>query len=357
VLATTPVSGAPDRVELVLGDGGEPVRHRRPRDARQTDRGGGELSPEEALRLLARQHARHAAEGRRHVDEVLVGDVGSQIEAALGGRTVAEARRAAVTLEDHVLNRLERAVEAVAQARGERFLAAPQHALALLADRVELRAPARLADAEGEVEAGRGPVELPLGARADDAEDSEPFAELQDDRSDPAGRALRVVVPVAVLAALADAAPLAVGERDDPAVRLGVGRAVDPQRGARERGVLHRAAGGELPASLEDDAARVGLLSTHQRELAVTDRELRTGAEAPRRREERAEKCEDGDDTASRNGHAVPPFHGRLWYAISPHKPPAHVPGRLTGRGVPAVWRKGPLNGAVTTASGPRFFP
>jgi hypothetical protein len=99
---------------------GRPFGMAAPRNRLERQRRLGELSPEEAPLLIARLDQVDLALGGEAVDEVRVGDLGPEVQAALRRRAVADGLGAAVALEDGALDRLPGALEGLARAGGGR---------------------------------------------------------------------------------------------------------------------------------------------------------------------------------------------------------------------------------------------
>src|SRR5690242_17034687 len=144
-----------DRLELALADRLQARRHRGAGHAVEILRPLRELPPELAR---AREPDRDALDARlrrrRHADQVVVGDVGLEHEAALAGaRAVAGGLRALMALEDRRLDRRERAVEVLARTRLRGVLAGRADAaggVLLEAGPRERGAPPALPDREGD---------------------------------------------------------------------------------------------------------------------------------------------------------------------------------------------------------------
>src|SRR5262249_48246122 len=151
----------------------------------------------------ARVDALHSGNRRRvDVDEVLVGTPRAQIEPALERRrTVAHRLGAPVSLEDLILDRLERAARAIARAAGGSHRLLRDHSATGVLDEPrlrELRAPSSLTDGQRhrDVSLGRGDRVAPIRPPTDDPQNTAILLLLHEKQSDTARRPLRILVAV-----------------------------------------------------------------------------------------------------------------------------------------------------------------
>src|SRR5262249_32030998 len=168
----------------------------------------------------------------------------------------------AVSSEDSIRDRGERAGVAVARARGRCGLPLPDDVPRGVPDErvlVELGAPARLADRQRERDGALRTADrvAPVLAAAGDLDRARALSLLHEEKADAARGAGPALVAVSLAAGIPERVPLRGLQLDEPAVAVGRCRAVDAERGAGERRILHRRARREAGLERDPTARRV----------------------------------------------------------------------------------------------------